>query len=84
MAEKQYFVTIIKCAICKKEGVVHVCQSGDVETELKNDSHESGFRYGPICDGEWRVACHKCREKSKALIGNQRIERENFLAGDKT
>ena len=79
--EKQYFATILKCAICKKEGIAHISQGANVESKLQSESHKSGFRYGPLAAGDWGVACHGCFEKNKIMLAQQRSEREIFLAG---
>jgi len=82
MAEKQGFATILRCAICQKEGIAHINHGLTVESLLQKNSHESGFKYGPIGGGEWHVACHKCFYKSEALMYKQKLERENFLKGE--
>jgi len=84
MAEKQYFATILKCAICKKEGIVHIFRGATVESKLQTQSGRSGtgFKYGPICGSEWTVACQECFDKGKAIIDKQKLERENFLKGE--
>ena len=80
--EKQYFATILKCAICKKEGIVHISQGATIESKLQSESHKSGFRYGPLAHTDWCVACHECFEKSGIMLAQQRSERENFLGGE--
>jgi hypothetical protein len=79
---KKYFATILECAICKKERIIHVQQGISVEQTLPTQSGSSGFKYGPIGDGEWCVACNECFEKSEIMIDRQKLERENFLKGE--
>ena len=81
MAEKHKFTVIIRCAICRKDGVGLIRQDQTVETMLQA-SNETGFKYGPIGGGDWRVACHECFDKSKAIIDKQKLDRENFLKGE--
>jgi hypothetical protein len=81
--EKQYFFSVLKCAICKKEGIIHVQQEYSVEKILSTQSSSSGFKYGPIGGLDaWCVACHECFEKSEIMIDRQKLERENFLKGE--
>ena len=80
--EKQYFATILKCAICRKEGIVHISQGATIESKLQSESHKSGFRYGRFAASEWGIGCIGCFEKSGIMLAQQRSERENFLGGE--
>ena len=81
MNEKQYFLTIIKCAICKKEGILHNRQDIEAQRTLQN-SNKSGFKYGAIGAGEWVIACDECIDKNRIMLDRHRMEKENFLKGE--